>query len=140
VGFNGLSLLAWLPLIYWPKLPDAALYLLYALVRVADARVLLNFVTARDHSATGRSGSASATVNSFVVGCGALLLPLIGVLLDANWDGTLIEGVRVFSASAYETAFVLLPASSGLALLASIILRESHPTRVRGAPLGETSP
>jgi predicted MFS family arabinose efflux permease len=133
VSFNGLSLVVWLPLIYWPNLPDAALYLLFALVGMANAGVLLNFVMARDHSSTGRSGSASAIVNTFVVGCGALLLPLIGVLLDANWDGTLIEGVRVFSAPAYETAFILLPLSSGLALLASIILRESHPARARGA-------
>ena len=140
VGFNGFSLVVWLPLVYWPGLPNAALYLLFVLVGIANAGVLLNFVAARDHATTGRSGSASAVVNTFVVGYGALIMPLVGVLLDINWDGTLVEGVRIFSATAYETAFVLLPVSAGVALLASIALRESHPTRARGARPGEAMP
>ena len=140
VGFNGFSLVIWLPLVYWPDPPDAALYLLFVLIGIANAGVLLNFVAARDHATIGRSGSASAVVNTFVVGYGALIMPFVGVLLDMNWDGTLVEGVRVFSAAAYKTAFVLLPVSAGVALLASIALRESHPTRACGARPGEAMP
>lgn len=140
IAFNGLSLAVWLPVVYWPDPPDAALYLFFALIGVGNAGVLLNFVIARDRSTTGRSGSASAIVNTFVVGCGALILLLTGVLLDINWDGILVDGVRIFSPAAFETAFVLLPVSSGIALLASIVLRESHPARAHGITRGEAMP
>ena len=39
-------------------------------------------------------------------------------MLDMNWTGTMMEGARVYSASAYRTAMCVLP----LSFLAAIVI------------------
>ncbi|MCP4710456.1 MAG: MFS transporter, partial [Planctomycetes bacterium] len=57
---------------------------------------------------------------------GAFFQPLIGWILDLNWDGALDGGNRAYSAQAYETAFLSLMACGGVAVLMALLLRETH--------------
>jgi Ca2+/H+ antiporter len=53
-----------------------------------------------------------------VVASGALLQPLIGALLDWQWDGQMQDGVRIYSAAAYQIALLCVP----LGALAGFVL------------------
>ena len=57
-----------------------------------------------------------------MVGSGALMLPAIGLLLDANWDGAMLDGARVYSRVAFDAAFVTLPACAAVAIAASLLV------------------
>jgi hypothetical protein len=52
--------------------------------------------------------------------------PLIGWLLDSNWDGTMQAGARIYSASNYSAAFFSLLVVNVAALGAALLLRETH--------------
>ncbi len=83
------------------------------------------FALVREDNPQAISGTAIAFVNTAVVASGALFQPLLGAALDWQWDGTLVEGVRVYGEAAYRTAFSLLIAFLGLGIIAGFFTRET---------------
>lgn len=75
------------------------------------------------------SGTAYAFCNMFPVASGALFQPLIGFLLDLGWDGTLVDGARVYDAATYGWAFAVMPAFLAIGLIASLAIRDSGAVR-----------
>jgi hypothetical protein len=65
-------------------------------------------------------------VNVAVVGSGALFQPLIGLLLDLNWDGTLVDGARVYAPAAYQLGLSALVIGCLFGLAASLAMRETY--------------
>ena len=61
-----------------------------------------------------------------VVGAGALFQPLIGALLDLNWDGALVGGAPLYSPEAYRAAFSVLAIFLAVGLRAAFLVRETR--------------
>lgn len=72
------------------------------------------------------NGAVFGLINGFTVGSGAILQPLIGYLLDLNWDGTMKGGARIYAMPAYDIAMLTLVAASIIALLCALMLRETY--------------
>jgi len=119
-----LAILCQAALIYVPELPRFLVWLFFVLLGVAGGCMAVAFALVREHNPVSESGTAFGLVNGAVTGTGAVFQPLIGALLDAAWDGTEADGARIYGAATYETAFTVLPAFLGLALLASFFLKE----------------
>ena len=69
---------------------------------------------------------ALGLINTFAVGSGAILQPLAGYILDAQWNGTVIDGVRVYDVVHYQYALGILPIACIFSLSAAILLKEKH--------------
>ena len=118
----GLSLGA---VFYLPGLPPAGMATLILIHGFGASCMVLAFASAREHNPEGLSSSTYGFINTAVIGSGALFQPLLGLLLDGQWDGTLVSGSRVYSASAYALAFAVLPAGCMVGSLVALISRES---------------
>ena len=57
---------------------------------------------------------------------GMIMPPLVGWVLDRNWDGVLAEGVRVYDFAAYRAGFSPMLAWLALSLLLLAFTRETH--------------
>ncbi|HSE79418.1 MAG TPA: MFS transporter [Alphaproteobacteria bacterium] len=90
--------------------------------------MVLSFAAAREHNAPAASGAALGLVNAAVVGSGALLQPLVGLLLDLQWDGALVSGARIYTREAYALAFAVIPT---IGLVGTAILLASRETYCR---------
>jgi hypothetical protein len=55
-----------------------------------------------------------------------LMQPLVGVMLDRHWNGTVADGARVYDFAAYRWGFSLMLAWGVLALVLVAFTRESH--------------
>lgn len=88
--------------------------------------MVLNFAIVREVNAPTNAGAAMGMVNMCVTGSGAVFQPLIGWLLDINWDGTEIDGVRIYDAGAYSIALGSLLIAYGIGLAACLALRETY--------------
>jgi MFS family permease len=113
-------------LIFVPDLPVAAIPILFVVNGVGGCTMILTFTCVRETNRPSRSGAAMGFVNMCVVGSGAVYQPLIGVLLDSRWDGTMLDGARVYDTDAYAFAFSTLLVSYCAGLIACWILRETH--------------
>jgi hypothetical protein len=65
-------------------------------------------------------------LNAFNALFGAFSDPLTGYFLDLGWDGTLLDGARVFSQHDYKLAFIALPVFLIVSLLTLFKIKETN--------------
>lgn len=121
-----LTLVTMALVLYVPELSGLTIKVLLFLCGVSMAGMVVTFATVREHNENAHAGTAMAFVNMAVIGSGAVMQPVTGWLLDRNWDGMVVAGVRIYSPEAYEAAFVVLPLSCVCALVLAVLVRETY--------------
>lgn len=112
--------------IYLPGIPYSFLSLLLFIFGLSISSFLLCFTMIREISPAILAGAAIGFMNAFDALLGAFSDPFTGKLLDMGWNGTLINGARVFSVEAYKMAFLTLPAYLLLSLFILTRIKETH--------------
>jgi len=112
--------------IYTPGISTFSLAFLLFIFGFSISSFLLCFTMIREINLPILAATAIGFMNAFDALLGAFSDPLTGHFLDSVWDGKLIEGVRVFSISAYKTAFLTLPAYLIIALALLISIKETR--------------
>jgi hypothetical protein len=100
-------------------------FLLFLNGVMAGSMVIL-FAVVRERRIGGQVGAAFGLMNTVIMASGAIFQPLVGFLLDLNWDGAMAGGARVYSRAAYDLAFVVLPGVAVAGLLAMLLVRETR--------------
>jgi len=113
-------------LIYVPELPLNGAYALLFINGVSSATMILSFAMARELNRPSASGSVLGMINMMIMISGALFQPLIGWLLDQNWDGVMANGSPVYTADAYRTAFFVLVLCGVGTIITALLMRETH--------------
>jgi MFS family permease len=119
------SMASLVAVLYAPRLPVTVAAILLFSVGLFASAMLISFAAAREHNPLWASGAALGLVNAVNMSSGAVFSPLLGILLDLGWDGTLGNGVRVYSAETYRTAFLALPACLAAAIVTTSLSRET---------------
>lgn len=119
------SLLFISAVIYLPGLTGAALAFCLLGFGFSISSFLLCFTMIREINLSILAATAIGFMNAFDALVGALSDPLAGKILDLQWDGTLLEGARVFSVHAYKTAFLIIPVYLIIALLTLLKIEET---------------
>ena len=99
---------------------------LFFILGISGSMMTVAFGSMREVNSPRHSSTAMGLVNMCVVGSGAVMQPLIGWMLDLNWDGQIVAGARIYGADAYTTAFSVLIGSNLLALVCILLLRETY--------------
>lgn len=102
------------------------LIILIFITGIGGSTMTIGFSSVKEHNSLNCSSTSLSLMNMFVVGSGAVMQPLIGWLLDLNWDGTIVNGVRIYSDSTYTIALSSLLVSTAGALIGSLLLRETR--------------
>ena len=111
--------------LYIPGLPITIYSVLLFFVGFGGGAMAVSYAAAREHTAAGGTGAALGFVNMAAVFGGAVFQPLIGWLLDLQWDGRLAGGARVYAAETFRNAFIVLPTLYALAFLSALRVRET---------------
>jgi len=64
-------------------------------------------------------------VDSMTVVSGAILQPFVGLALDLQWDGRLVDGARHYAEGDCRTAFTLVLVAAVIGLVTALSLRET---------------
>ena len=88
--------------------------------------MILGFALARENNPPEVSGSALGLINTFAVGSGAVLQPLAGFLLDIQWNGNVMDGIRIYDIEHYQNALCILPVACFLSLFTAVLLKEKQ--------------
>lgn len=102
------------------------LMLLIFILGASGSAMTVCFGSVKELNDTNYNSTSLGLMNMCVVGSGAVMQPLIGWLLDLNWNGEMLAGARVYSASNYTMALGSLLVTNLLALIAALFLRETH--------------
>ena len=61
-----------------------------------------------------------------VLGFAAILQPLLGKILDHYWEGSLVNGARVYNSAAYDAALFWFFVVTALAVVMVSLAKESN--------------
>ncbi|MDH3386870.1 MAG: MFS transporter [Gammaproteobacteria bacterium] len=121
-----ITLIALTTLVYATPQGTTPLMALIFTVGAGGSAMTVCFGSVKELNDINYSSTSLGLMNMCIVGSGAVMQPLIGWLLDLNWDGAMQDGARVYSEQAYTTAFISLLVLTLMALLAGLFLRETH--------------
>jgi sugar phosphate permease len=123
---NVASATLWGVFLFWGGIPRILLYPLFAAIGFTSGALIIGFAQSREANHPGAAGAVGGVVNLGPLGFAALMQPLLGGILDRHWDGLLVNGVRIYDAGAYSSAFTLLFVSSCLSVAAVFFTRETY--------------
>ena len=115
---------------YTPENTPLLMTLIFFLGAAGSAMTVC-FGSVKELNDANYSSTSLGLMNMCIVGSGAVMQPLIGVLLDLNWSGEMLAGARVYSSSDYTLAFSSLLLVNLAALIATLFLRETHCRQVK---------
>jgi hypothetical protein len=92
------------------------------LIGAASGAMVICIAPARERAPAAVSGAVTGFINTAMVGSGALMQPFIVLLLDANWNGAMRDGARLYSTAAFDAALVALPGCAAVAFAASLLV------------------
>ena len=121
--------LAIMLVLYMPNLSKIAVYSLLFIYGAFCASEVVVFALGREKSPSELSGTAIAVTNMLVMLSGALVLPLVGFLLEWVWNGQMYENIPLYSVSDYRKALALLPMGLLLAWVLSWFVTETTLSR-----------
>ena len=120
------ALLSIIIIIYVNNLP---LYLLGGflfLFGFSTGAFMLGFALGRELNKLTVAATIIALINTGDVIFSAITEPLIGKLLDSNWNGQLIAGIHYFSMMDYRRALAVLPFYVLLSIVLLLFIREPN--------------
>lgn len=126
VGGLVAMLALWSVLVFVPGLPRAWLLPLLIGIAIASGAFVVNFVFARESVPASLAGTVSGIANMGVMLGGMFMQPLVGWVLDRNWGGRMVEGVRVYDFAAYQWGFALMLAWGAVSLVLLFFVRETY--------------
>jgi len=115
-----LSLIIWAPQL--SLMPTVAALFLTGLF---GGSMSATFALAREVSSREITGSVTGIVNGMTVASGAILQPLVGLILDKVWDGTIENGSRLYQPEDFRLAFMLILAWVFAGFLMAFTLTET---------------
>ncbi|MEJ2516039.1 MAG: MFS transporter [Gammaproteobacteria bacterium] len=115
-----------LALKFLPWGPGAMAIVLFALLGLSAGTFIVAYAHAREVARPAVSGMAISLVNTGLFLGTAVFQPLFGWVMDLGWDGTMANGVPVYSASDYQHGLWVLVGFAALAAVSSRFLVETH--------------
>lgn len=124
----------WLVWLSGVRMPVALSYTLFALMGMTTASFSLSWACAKEVNPPHLSGMSTSIANMGGFLAAALLQPAVGFIMDLGWDGTVIAGVRQYSAEAFFPGMALLTAVAMLGCGAALFVRETRCRNIWRAP------
>ncbi|MDF1678629.1 MAG: MFS transporter [Legionellaceae bacterium] len=122
-----LSMLFMAMMLYLPLSPSM-LFVVAFLYGMSNVGVSICYASACELAPQAYTGTALGLTNMASIILGALFQPLVGFLLDLQWDGQLVNGVRYYSAANLKNAMIALPICFILCLIACLLSKETYPS------------
>jgi len=117
-----LAVVSGIIVIYAPNLSWPVMCIALFLFGVSAAGQALSFGVVQDNNVPSIVGTAVGFNNMAVILGGIFLQPLAGMILKYCWDGTMIDGVALYTASNYRVALACVPICGAIGLFTSLFL------------------
>ena len=120
------ALICLLIVLYSPSQVMSSLMILLFLFGFGTSGFFTSFAMIRELFPIVLVATVLGVMNTFNAVFEALFEPLVGVILDSTWDGTLVNGMHRFSLYGYHWSLLLLPGALLVALICLLFIKETH--------------
>lgn len=121
-----LSLASFTALVHLPAQSWFVACALLFLGGVASGANTANYASAKEHTPAAFMATATGFLSMVTMATSAFLQYLVGWLLDLQWTGPVIDGVRVYTVASYQLSMTPLIVANAAAILAALAVRETY--------------
>ena len=125
----GIISLCWTLVLMFPDMPSPLLVILLIVTGFAAGCMVIGFAFVKESIPPHLAGTVAGTVNMGVMIGPMLQQPGVGLLLDHNWDGNIVVGIKLYSLPAYQAGFTLMAGWAFLSFLLIFLTKETHCTQ-----------
>jgi MFS family permease len=108
----------------------SSIALLLFLIGLGSSAQILAYPVVSDSNPAALVGSAMGIASALIMAGGAIIQPLIGWLIESQWDGRESFGMPLFTAANYNYAFWIMPIAIVIAAVFVLSIRETHCKRI----------
>lgn len=108
------------------NIPYWLVCILLTLYGIMNTGLVTAYAVAGEINPRSVSGMSIAFANMTSVLIGALFLPIIGWILELQWDHTMVDGIPHYSPQAYKLAMLTLPGCLVLAFILGFYVEETY--------------
>lgn len=112
-------------ILYWPNPSWAVMMIMLFFLGAAAGSQVVTFGVVQDNMPPSVAGTAVGFNNMTVIFAGVALQPLVGVMLDLNWNGLEVNGAPIYSLHNYQVALTCIPLTAVIGLVSAMLLRET---------------
>ncbi|MCH9631490.1 MAG: hypothetical protein S4CHLAM37_15130 [Chlamydiia bacterium] len=117
-----LGLVSSLAMLYLPHIPYWLAFILLLFFGAASSGQIITFAVAKDITRGSVVSTAMGFNNMAVVLGGAILQPLVGIILSKLWGGETENGVHIYTVTHYKIALITVPICYLVGLICSLFL------------------
>ncbi len=86
---------------------------------------IICFAISRESNPHNVAATSLAFINFLVMLGGLIFQPIIGMMLDLVWTGTIVDNVRVYSEKNFQVVFMIIPVFISLAIFLSFRIKDT---------------
>ncbi len=124
----GIVALGWSLVVLFPAMEHSLLIGLLLVTGCASGSMIVSFAFAKESVPARQAGTVSGVVNMGVMMGPMILQPAIGWMLDRNWQGEMLEGIKIYGLPAYQAGFALMAAWTLASFLLILFTKETART------------
>jgi MFS family permease len=118
--------IGWAVLLYIPGIPIWIMACVVIIIGFASGVMIIGFAFVKESVPPSLAGTVSGVCNMGVMSGPMILQPVMGWVLERNWNGVLEDGVRIYDLNAYRSGFGLMIAWSVVAIALMSFTTETH--------------
>lgn len=112
--------------------PLWGIYLVIILIYVGSSPLFMALAYACEVNPPALTGMAAGLVNvGSYVGAG-LMQPLVGIMLERYWSGTIVNGVKIYPLEAFQIGFSCCAVASAMSWIATLFMVETKCKNISG--------
>lgn len=123
--FGVLSLITMMLLMMVPAWSLASLLLMFFALGFFTSAQIISYPLVSESNPIAVTGSATGLASTLIM-AGLYAQPLFGWMLERNWSQTVVDGVRVYALSDYNSALSIMPIAFLLGLIAAAFVKETY--------------
>jgi MFS family permease len=121
-----LAVIGWAIILFLPNLPLLLLVIVLLTAGFTSGCMIISFVFAKESVPAHLSGTVNGVINMGIMLGPTLLQPVVGLMLDRNWSGDVVNGIRTYTISAYHTGFTFIILWVVLSFILLFFTRETY--------------
>jgi MFS family permease len=118
--------IGWAIILFLPNLPLPLLVIVLLVAGFTSGCMIISFVFAKESVPIHLSGTVNGVINMGIMLGPTLLQPAVGWMLDRNWNGDLVDGIRIYNIAAYHDGFTLMIVWAMLSFVLLFFTRETY--------------
>lgn len=113
-------------IVYMPSQSALVNFILFFLLGFVTSTQVLSYPFVAEANSKTLTASSVSVVSLSVISGYPIFQQLFGSLMDANWHGTIVNNVRIYSASDFHHALLIMPIGFVIALVTVFFMRETY--------------